>query len=110
MAYNYVMSYYKVAKKDPLVSNELLDYIPSEVNIEEDLIKMEDSQKLLKAVYQLDPLYRNIILLRFYQDLSIYDISTILNRNINTVKTQLSRALKKLKDDLESGEGYEQRF
>lgn len=52
---------------------------------------------LYDAVMKLDSKYRIIIILKFYEDMTIERISEILNENISTVKTRLYKALKKLR-------------
>lgn len=56
---------------------------------------------LQKALEELPPNYRSIIILRFFEDLKIEEIADILELNINTVKTRLYSALKKLRISLE---------
>ena len=40
--------------------------------------------------------YRTIIILRYFEDLKIEDVAEILDENVNTVKTRLYTALRKL--------------
>lgn len=47
--------------------------------------------------------YRTVIQLFYYEDLSIEEIASITNTNVNTVKTRLKRARGKLKSKLEGG-------
>jgi len=50
------------------------------------------------SLQKLEPKYRNIIALRYYQDLSYEDIAEVLNCPLGTVKSRLNYALKKLRD------------
>ena len=52
------------------------------------------------AIEQLKPEYREVIKLFYLDDLTIRQIAQILDRNENTVKTQLSRAREALKNIL----------
>ena len=52
---------------------------------------------LQKALEQLEPRDRQIVVLRFFEDLKLQDIAQITGENINTVKTALYRSMKKLK-------------
>lgn len=52
---------------------------------------------LYEAVMNLDSKYRTIVILRFFEDMSLEKIASILDENINTVKTRLYTALEKLK-------------
>lgn len=59
---------------------------------------------LQEAINQLPPKYKTLIILRFFEDLKIDEIAEITDQNINTVKTRLYRALKKLR--IEVGEEF----
>ena len=63
----------------------------------------KDIYEIYDTVLKLPKKYRTVIHLFYYEDLSIKDISKILNTNENTVKTWLSRAREKLKNDLKGG-------
>ena len=52
------------------------------------------------AIEQLKPEYREVIKLHYLDDLTIKQIAQVLDRNENTVKTQLSRARETLKNIL----------
>lgn len=52
---------------------------------------------LQKAMENLPEKYRSIIILRYFEDLKIEEVAEILDRNVNTVKTQLYKALEKLR-------------
>ena len=57
---------------------------------------------LRKAIEQLRPEYREVIKLYYLDDLSVKEIAQILNKNENTIKTQLFRAREILKSALEA--------
>jgi len=59
------------------------------------------------AVQMLDEKFRAIVVLHYYDDLSIKSISEILDLNQNTVKVRLFRARQQLKSDLMEQEGLE---
>ena len=50
--------------------------------------------------------YTEVIILRYFEDMKIKDISEVLGINENTVKTRLYKALKLLKADMEESYGY----
>ncbi len=60
-----------------------------------------DSVELLNMVYQLPPEYREVILMRYYQDLPVKEIAGILKQRPNTVSVRLKRAREMLKLELE---------
>lgn len=57
------------------------------------------------ALHQLPTIYREIIILRFFEDMKIEDIAHVLNININTVKARLYKALKILKIEMQDEKG-----
>ncbi len=59
---------------------------------------------LLDAIDQLPTKYKTIIILRFFEDLKIDEIAEITGDNVNTIKTRLYAALKKLR--LEMGKEF----
>ncbi|MGI5958111.1 MAG: RNA polymerase sigma factor [Massiliimalia sp.] len=52
---------------------------------------------LYRAIGQLSPELKTIIILRYFEDMKLEDVAKITNTNLNTVKTRLYRALKILK-------------
>ncbi|MEL0727771.1 sigma-70 family RNA polymerase sigma factor [Clostridioides difficile] len=56
---------------------------------------------LRRALEELPIEYKFIIILRFFEDLKIEEVAIILDENVNTVKTRLYTALKKLKLKIE---------
>jgi len=63
-------------------------------------IQHEENMDLLHAIDQLEPRYKTVIILRYYNDYTIRQIAETLNCPEGTVKTNLHRALSKLKIDL----------
>ena len=82
-------------KKIIYVEDEILDIYANPI---------EDSTKdfdLHTALNKLSPKYKTIITLRFFEDMKLQDIATILNENTSTIKTRLYAALKKLRIEME---------
>ncbi len=67
----------------------------------EEIMDLHDSLK------NLDIKYKSIIILKYFEDLTLKDISDILKLPLSTVKTHLYRGLAKLKIDLKEVEKYE---
>lgn len=65
------------------------------------------SMDLSEAFKLLDPKYKTIILLRYYHDLSISDIASMMDYPEGTVKSHLNRAKKELRPILKEGYFYE---
>jgi len=62
---------------------------------------------LYDAIDHLKAEDKTLIILRFFEDLKLTDIASILKLNVNTVKTRLYKILKQLKLELEWEETYE---
>lgn len=52
---------------------------------------------LEEAIESLEPLEKTIVTLRFFEDMKLEQIALITNENINTVKSRLYRALRKMR-------------
>ena len=62
----------------------------------------EQSQKLSAAVAQLLPVYREVLLLRFQEELSLEEISDVVKAPLSTVKSRLYRGLRAARELLEA--------
>ena len=67
---------------------------------EERLVRLEEYGTLHKAVLTLKPKYQTVITLRFFEDKTITQISDITGAKEGTVKSQLHRAIKQLREVL----------
>ncbi len=61
-----------------------------------------------QALAQLNPKLREVIILRYYNDLPLEELARILNCRIGTVKSRLHRAKKQLSSILKESDGREQ--
>ena len=55
---------------------------------------------LKQAVLALQPKYQTVITLRFFEKMRLVEIAEVLNQNPATIRSQLSRALKRLRKEL----------
>lgn len=60
----------------------------------------DDEDDLYEQINHLDEELQNIIKLRFYEELSLKEVSDVMNMNLNTVKAKLYRGLKVLKQNI----------
>lgn len=70
-------------------------------------VSIEEKLDLYRAVDLLNPKYRIVVILRYFDDMKIDDISYILDIPTNTVKSQLKRAIQKLNTILKEDYLYE---
>ena len=71
-----------------------------------DSFETPQDNALYAAVFSLPEKYRVVVLLYYYEDYSIQEISEMIQRNPSTIQTQLERARKKLKMQLEQKGGF----
>ena len=83
------------------LANRWIEEKPATVQIEKHVIERDRDLLLSEAILALPEKYRNVIILYYYEQFSVKDISSILNISENTVKTQLKRGREKLKITLE---------
>jgi RNA polymerase sigma factor (sigma-70 family) len=70
------------------------------------VVQRDTSHVLIKCLFELPAKYREVILLFYYDELSLLEVSEILGIKIDTVKTRLRRARGRLKIAL-GEEGYD---
>lgn len=61
-------------------------------------IEKNEKTTLAIHIFHLKPKYGEVIVLYYYEDLSVKEIAELLNCSENTVKTRLSRARGQLKE------------
>lgn len=64
-------------------------------------LETEEEYKILEELDKLSPKYKAVVQLFYYEDLSIEQISKILNISEETVRTRLCRARHELKIEIE---------
>jgi len=65
------------------------------------LSNVEDREQIATALLQLDTLYREVLVLRFHEDLSLEEISKVTQAPLSTVKSRLYRGMASIKPRLE---------
>jgi RNA polymerase sigma-70 factor (ECF subfamily) len=60
----------------------------------------EDSSRLTAALLQMEPVYREVLVLRFHEDLSLEEIAKVTRAPLSTVKSRLYRGLASMKPKL----------
>jgi RNA polymerase sigma factor (sigma-70 family) len=86
-------------------NNDVLKKLNSlEPTPEEQVLKNKEDEFLSECVLSLPVKYREVIILFYYEEMSIDEMSSLLDLNPNTVKTRLKRSRDLLKNVLESGE------
>lgn len=72
-----------------------------------DMAEMNENSEQLsdigleQMIDMLDPKYKSIVVLRYFEDMTLEDIALTLNENVSTIKTRLYKALKILRIEME---------
>jgi len=86
-------------------SNESTDFYPEagsapeQPEALEQILKEDFWRQIGQIAKKLSKMEREVFMLRFLDDLSIYDIAQVLKKSESTVKTHLYRALTKFKEE-----------
>lgn len=62
---------------------------------------VEDRERIAAALLQLDTLYREVLVLRFHEDLSLDEIAKVTQAPLSTVKSRLYRGLAAIRPKVE---------
>lgn len=65
------------------------------------LSNLEDRERIAAALMQIDTLHREVLVLRFHEDLSLEEIAKVTRAPLSTVKSRLYRGMAALKPKLE---------
>ena len=94
---------YKQRKQSYDISNQEIEDTTNVVDI---LSKKEEAIKIKEAIENLPKLQKEAVILKYYNDLKIKEISYITGENENTIKSRLFNGVKNLKR-LHGGDNYE---
>jgi RNA polymerase sigma-70 factor (ECF subfamily) len=105
IASNTFKDYFKKAyvQRDVLAC-DIPESTTSADNPEDIFMLQQDRESVETALNSLSEIHRQIVVLRYYQDLKLDEISLVLSIPLGTVKSRLSNALHNLKKLLVKGE------
>lgn len=63
--------------------------------------RTQDAERLAHSLQTLEPVYREALVLRFQEDLSLQEISVIVGAPVSTVASRIYRALATLRPQFE---------
>ena len=99
IAHNLMIDYFRQTKNENLISNDeseldlFNDSSLSESNIEDEMICSQTLEDIRRLVNQLPENQREVVFMRYYQDLSFKEISDITGVSINTALGRMRYAL-----------------
>ena len=100
IARNRVIDYYRQRKAEIEITEDMAKIMPDDGSIAE-LEKKADLGRVYKALGKLKDEYREIVVMRYLDDLSVSEISSIIQKTQNNVRVLLHRSISTLKDILE---------
>jgi RNA polymerase sigma-70 factor (ECF subfamily) len=81
--------------------SELNENIAVPNNTEDDVFSTEDAAKIHKCLKELLPEYKEVLMLRFLEQMSYEQISQVINCRLGTVKSRIHYAKLALKKEME---------
>lgn len=81
----------------------LQDEWPGNDDVESYVEESVDREVLKKALFKLHPMYMEVLVLFYFEELSIKEISKLLDEKEGTIKSRLSRGRNILKDSILKG-------
>ncbi|TSC65283.1 MAG: RNA polymerase sigma-70 factor, ECF subfamily [Candidatus Doudnabacteria bacterium Gr01-1014_77] len=105
VATNLIIDYYRKHKEVSLDSlqEKGVDFV-KEGRQEVDFM---DLQAVLKEVHSLPEKYKQVLMMRYIEDLSVIEIADVIGASENTISVQLHRGIQMLKKNLNVEELYE---
>ncbi|HWY78834.1 MAG TPA: RNA polymerase sigma factor [Candidatus Sulfotelmatobacter sp.] len=112
IANNEIKMYYRKKERKFFSLEFLFEHsyfeIPDTTNIEEEYIAVEEElsrnvqfRDIQKQLIKLPLLYQEILVLRYFEEKNLNEISEITGKNLNTIKSLLSRGKDKLRKKME---------
>ncbi|WP_419878935.1 sigma-70 family RNA polymerase sigma factor [Brevibacillus centrosporus] len=81
--------------------------VGSDASTEHVVMKQYERDELVEQVQSLPPMYRQVIVLHYYADLSIAEVANVLSVSEGSVRTRLHRARQQLKKRMGEGREWE---
>ncbi|WCK57287.1 RNA polymerase sigma factor (plasmid) [Aneurinibacillus sp. Ricciae_BoGa-3] len=88
---NYCIDYYRMKRIDVIQEKDVLQ-IASRDTVEKTYINEEFSQLFQHAFQTLPQHYKNVFILRYFEDKSLNEVAETLQLPLNTVKSHVNRA------------------
>ena len=97
IAHNHLVNHYRVAHREV----ELLENKASDLNEFKIIELNQEITKILELIQEMDDSDRDILLLRFVDQLSNTEIAELLGKDEGAIRTKMSRSLAKLRSMLD---------
>jgi len=97
VALNRYYTIYNKKKTQSYLTDEDIQQFQASINIEEQLISKEQYEQLRLALLQLPQHFQQLLIMKYFMDLSYKEIASIIDHSENHVRTYLQRARKALR-------------
>ncbi len=99
IAHNESVSFLRKKKKiiECNQDDEIFDRISSDEDIEDDFLKDLKKKEVRELLTKLNPKYREVLVLRYFEDMEYNQISDILHTSMGNVSSLISRGKKEFK-------------
>ena len=103
IAHNQAVSHVRRVAVRPTVilEDEKLEALASEINVENELHRKMDDALLREAVNRLDAKYKDVIVLRYFEEKNYEEISDILRKPSGSVSSLITRAKRLLLKEIQ---------
>ncbi len=106
IAHNQAVSHVRrvAARPAGILEDEKLEALASEITVENELHRKMDDALLREAVNRLDAKYKDVIVLRYFEEKNYDEISDILRKPSGSVSSLITRAKRLLLKEIQKGE------
>lgn len=102
IAHNETISFFRKKKARPETVNiedqDLVQFLRSSFDIDKEFKQQETIEKVQEVIKELPEKYREVLMLRYIDDLDYQEISDILKKPMGTVATLINRAKAQFKE------------
>lgn len=105
ITHNRTISHWRKIKARPKTisgddeENNLFDFIEGGDDLAKNLERKQSSKEVRKIIFSLDEKYRDVLVLKFLEDMDYKEISDVLKKPMGTVATLLNRAKKRFAEE-----------
>jgi len=105
-AINFMKKNKQSVKIDIENDDEFVDWLVADTDIEKETIKLHFNDYVKTIIQKMKPDYKEVLILKFFEDKDYSEISDILQKPMGTVATLLSRAKIQFKEIYEKENKY----
>lgn len=95
---------YRILRSKPPENHSIEDFDVAQQSTESAEFTLEDAAAVHAAMDRLTPQHREVLLLRFMEDMSYHDIAAVAGCNIGTVRSRIHNAKQLLRKIIQDGE------